>query len=456
MRKGTGFIIFLRKTLIKPFSNVIIIRHLIDSLVMDIDSIQDAEIERMRIALARMEGKNKRKSAKGSFSVKKKLRVAPTTKRMRSTGVTPRTAKKADTRTSRSRQMQPRKLFGSGTNSRSGSRPPLSQQGKMEQFLKGNKAMYNLLTSSSKKKISFATTLKSRKVRHKNARTVLKKMPAGGKPYARGRKSMKKPKGAYRGAVMPRWAKGETKHILMNDNCSDVDPEALSSVTTSPFDSHGDETKLDIGELKAWSLNPCIQGNGAKERNGRSIDGTYLRIQGHIRNSSVANATPTQTEGRKAYVRMLVLACKGQGATSTSAAAQGTAKFLKSQMFKKINGDVVGFDSAETAGSVTAGSGVARVRSLQLPINKQLYTVLADQKFQLANAGESFGSSDRLFDFKMPLKQRTTFSGASDYASFEKNQLVFVVYSADPACADSKGTDLLPIEFESKYSYKDF
>ena len=74
---------------------------------MDIDSMQDAEIERMRIALARMEGKNKRKSVKGSFSVKKKLRVAPTTKRMRSTGVTPRTAKKADTRTSRSRQMQP-------------------------------------------------------------------------------------------------------------------------------------------------------------------------------------------------------------------------------------------------------------------------------------------------------------------------------------------------------------
>ena len=403
---------------------------------MDIDSIQDAEIERMRIALARMEGKNKRKSVKGSFSVKKKLRVAPTTKRMRSTGVTPRTAKKADTRTSRSRQMQPRKLFGSETNSRSSSRPR-----KMD------------IDTPLIKSVQYT---QSRKVRHKNARTVLKKMPAGGKPYARGRKSMKKPKGAYRGAVMPRWAKGETKHILMNDNCSDVDPEALSSVTTSPFDSHGDETKLDIGELKAWSLNPCIQGNGAKERNGRSIDGTYLRIQGHIRNSSVANATPTQTEGRKAYVRMLVLACKGQGATSTSAAAQGTAKFLKSQMFKKINGDVVGFDSAETAGSVTAGSGVARVRSLQLPINKQLYTVLADQKFQLANAGESFGSSDRLFDFKMPLKQRTTFSGASDYASFEKNQLVFVVYSADPACADSKGTDLLPIEFESKYSYKDF
>ena len=91
---------------------------------MDIDSIQDAEIERMRHALRRMEHGNKRKSAKGSFSVKKKLRVAPTIKRMRSTGVTPRTVKKADMRTSRSRQMQPRKLtFGSVTNSRSGSRP---------------------------------------------------------------------------------------------------------------------------------------------------------------------------------------------------------------------------------------------------------------------------------------------------------------------------------------------
>ena len=403
---------------------------------MDIDYAQDAELEALRIRLARMEGKNKRKSAKGSFSVKKKLRVAPIMRRMRSTGVTPRTAKKSDTRTSRSRQMQPRKLaFGSGTNSRSASRP----------------RSMNIDTSL----IKSVQYTQSRKVRHNNARKVLNKMPAGGKPYAKRRMTSRKPKGAYRGAVMPRWAKGETKHILMNDNCSDIDPEALSSVTASPFDSHGDETKLDIGELKSWSLNPCIQGNGAQERNGRSIDGTYLRIQGHIRNSSVAG-TPTQTVGRKAYVRMLVLACKGQGATSTTVTGQGTAKFLKSQMFKKINGDVVGFDSAETAGSATAGSGVARVRSLQLPINKQLYTVLADQKFQLANAGESFGSSDRLFDFKMPIKQRTTFSGASNYASFEKNQLVFVVYSADPACTDSKGTELLPIEFESKYSYKDF
>ena len=84
----------------------------------------DEEIDRMRIALARMERGGKRKSVSGRFSVGKRLRVAPITKRMRSTGVTPRTAKKFDTRTSRSRQMQPRKLsFGSETNSRSASRP---------------------------------------------------------------------------------------------------------------------------------------------------------------------------------------------------------------------------------------------------------------------------------------------------------------------------------------------
>ena len=369
---------------------------------MDIDSIQDAEIERMRIALARMEGKNKRKSVKGSFSVKKKLRVAPTTKRMRSTGVTPRTAKKADTRTSRSRQMQPRKLFGSGTNSRSGSRPPLSQQGKMEQFLKGNKAMYNLLTSSSKKKISFATTLKSRKVRHKNARTVLKKMPAGGKPYARGRKSMKKPKGAYRGAVMPRWAKGETKHILINDQCTTVDPATTHNSKSDPFTANGVETQLDIGELKAWSLNPCLQGNDVAQRNGRSIDGTYLRVQGHIRNAQTGTGTG-QTS--KAYVRMLVLAVKGgqtAATTLSSTVAGGTAKaaFIETSLFKKIDGSIVGFD-----GGTGTGDGAKRVRSLQLPVNKTLYTVLADQKMQLATQGESFGSSDRLFDLKIPIKQ---------------------------------------------------
>ena len=130
---------------------------------MDIDYNQDAEIDaeidRLRIALGRMEGKNKRKSAKGSFSVKKKLRVAPITKRMRSTGVTPRTAKKSDTRTSRSRQMQPRKLFGSETNSRSSSRPRSVN-----------------IDTPLQKSVQYT---QSRKVRHKNARKVLNKMPSG-------------------------------------------------------------------------------------------------------------------------------------------------------------------------------------------------------------------------------------------------------------------------------------
>ena len=183
---------------------------------MDIDSIQDAEIERMRHALKRMERTNKRKSAKGSFSVKKKLRVAPITKRLRSRGVTPRTAKKVDTRTSRSRQMQPRKLtFGSGTNSRSASvaRPG---QGRMDPVLSAILSGNNKPYEKALKRIK----ANSRKVRHKNARKVLNKMPAGGKPYAKRRMTSRKPKGAYRGAVMPRWAKGETKHILVHDGMS--------------------------------------------------------------------------------------------------------------------------------------------------------------------------------------------------------------------------------------------
>ena len=400
---------------------------------MDIDSMQDAEIERMRIALARMEGKNKRKSVKGSFSVKKKLRVAPTTKRMRSTGVTPRTAKKADTRTSRSRQMQPRKLFGSGTNSRSASRSR-----KMD------------IDTPLIKSVQYT---QSRKVRHKNARTVLKKMPAGGKPYARGRKSMKKPKGAYRGAVMPRWAKGETKHILINDQCTTVDPATTHNSKSDPFTANGVETQLDIGELKAWSLNPCLQGNDVAQRNGRSIDGTYLRVQGHIRNAQTGTGTG-QTS--KAYVRMLVLAVKGgqtAATTLSSTVAGGTAKaaFIETSLFKKIDGSIVGFD-----GGTGTGDGAKRVRSLQLPVNKTLYTVLADQKMQLATQGESFGSSDRLFDLKIPIKQRTVFGTSDDSSSFEKNQLVFVVYSADPKCGDALVSNALPLEFESKYSFKDF
>ena len=411
-----------------------IIRHLIDSLVMDIDAIQDAEIERMRVALARMEGKNKRKSVKGSFSVKKKLRVAPITKRMRSTGVTPRTAKKADTRTSRSRQIQGRKLiFDSVSRSRSKSRP---------------KSMN--IDTPLLKSVQYT---QSRKVRHKNARTVLNKMPAGGKSYvnSRGKRLTplrRKPKGAYRGAVMPRWAKGETKHILMNDQCSVVDPATTHASKSDPLTTNGDETVLSIGELKAWSLNPCLQGNDITQRNGRSIDGTYLRIQGHIRNDQ-------SSAGSKAYVRMLVLAVKGNQTAINSADtyAGGTPKaaFIQSNLFKKIDGSIVGFEPG-----TTGGDGARRVRSLQLPINKSLYTVLADQKMQLSTKGESFGSSDRLFDLKIPIKQRTVFGISSDSSSFEKNQLVFVVYSAEPTCTDTMVTGALPLEFESKYSFKDF
>jgi len=401
---------------------------------MDIDSIQDAEIERMRYELKRLEREygvvrsGKRKSAKGSFSVKKKLRVAPTTKRMRSRGVTPRTAKKADTRTSRSANMQPRKLsYSSGTNSRSSSRPRSMN-----------------IDTPLQKSVQYT---QSRKVRHNNARKVLNKMPAGGKPYARGRKSMKKPKGAYRGAVMPKWAKGETKHILMNDQCVTVDPATTHASIGNPFTAHGDETVMSIGELKAWSLNPCLQGNDITQRNGRSIDGTYLRVQGHIRNASSAD---------KAYVRMMVLAVKGgqtASVTVSSSVAGGTAKaaFLQSSLFKRIDGSIVGFEDG-----TASGDGAKRVRSLQLPVNKTLYTVLADQKMQLANTTESFGSSDRLFDLKIPLKQRTLFGTSDDSSSFEKNQLVFVVYSANPKCDDTLTASAIPIEFESKYSYKDF
>jgi len=412
-----------------------IIRHLIDTLVMDIDSIQDAEIERMRIALDRMEGRNKRKSAKGSFSVKKKLRVAPITKRMRSTGVTPRTAKKADARTSRSRRMQPRQLsFDSVSRSRSKSRP---------------KSMN--IDTPFLKSVQYT---QSREVRHKNARSKLNKMPRGGKPYARGRKSLKKPKGAYRGALMPRWAKGETKHVLTHDGMSSGTSNAPVTTTCAQLTKSnlattvaalGAETTLQLGKIESWCLNPCPQGPEQTSRNGRSVDGIYLRVQGHIRNRDADN---------KAYVRMMVLSVKG-GQSS------GKATFNEGTLFKKIDGTVVGYDETETT-----GDGSKRVRSLQLEVNKQMFTKLYDQKMQLASTTESFGSSDRLFDAKIPLKQKTKFFD-EDAASFESNQLVFVVYTVDPTCSDtlvditdSNGNALanrgIALEFESKYSYKDF
>ena len=414
---------------------------------MDIDSIQDAEIERMRVALARMEGKNKRKSVKGSFSVKKKLRVAPTTKRMRSRGVTPRTVKKADTRSSRSRQMQPvrRKLvFGSETNSRSSSRPR-----KMD------------IDTPLIKSVQYT---QSRKVRHKNARTVLKKMPAGGKPYARGRKSMKKPKGAYRGALMPRWAKGETKHILAGDGCAENIALQTSSLsgTESGINARDTSKEITIGHAAHFSLNPIAQGSGQYQRNGRSVDGTYLRIQGHILNSAAGHTTGgtdvVNNGNQKAYVRMLVLAVKGGvgssgagvGPDGTTTDTRGKAPLSMGNLFKRIDGSVTGFTAANNG-----ASAVASVRSLQLPVNKSLYTVLSDQKMQLASSNESFGSSDRLFDIKIPLKQKTVWAAAAA-DTFEKNQLVFVVMTVDPSCNATVPDEKIHLEFESKYSYKDF
>ena len=391
--------------------------------------VSERDIEDAYARLKRMEGINKRKSATGRFSVNKKLRIA-LPKRLRSTTSTPRTIKKMDTRTSRSRQMQPRRLtFGSGTNSRSVSR---SKSRNIDTPL-----------------IKSVQHTQSRQVRHKNARTVLNKMPARGKPYANRRMSLKKPKGAYRGAVMPRWAKGETKHVLAHDGMSSGITNApltttcaaltKANLTTLAADPNPAETVLQLGKIKSWCMNPCPQGNEQTSRNGRSIDGTYLRIQGHIRNRDAGN---------KAYVRMMVLSCKaGQ--------ASGKATFNEGTLFKKIDGTVVGYSETETA-----GSGSKRVRSLQLPVNKQMFTVLYDQKMQLANTTESFGSSDRLFDAKIALKQKTKFFD-ENAASFENNQLVFVVYSVDPTCADAlvalgSGADKgIALEFESKYSYKD-
>ncbi len=424
-----------------------IIRHLIDTLVMDIDSIQDAEIERMRIALARMEGKNKRKSVKGSFSVKKKLRVAPITKRMRSTGVTPRTAKKSDTRTSRSRQIEARNLssrFDSVSMSRSKSRPKIVN-----------------IDTPLLKSVQYKQT---REVRHKNARKVLNKMPAGGKPYARGRKSNKKPKGAYRGAVMPRWAKGETKHVLIQDGhisggTGQVNTAMTGTVVASVPSPLTSQYKMNIGDIQTWCLNPIAQGHKRTDRNGASVDGTYLRIQGHIHNVSVEaqNAGGGGQGKQRCYARMLVLAVKGSSVGLTGSDDRSSAAFTADNLFKKIDGSIADFDTA-------ADKASDRVRTLQLGVNKQSYTLLADRKFELSGSSEGFGASDRLFDMKMPIKQKTSYR-TGDAGDFEKNQLVFVVMTVDPnmntTAIDTTSTgdarhEAIQLEFESKYSYKDF
>jgi hypothetical protein len=337
----------------------------------------------------------------------------------------------------------------------------------MEQFLKGNKAMYNLLTPSSKKKVSFATTLKSRKVRHNNARKVLNKMPAGGKPYARRRMTSRKPKGAYRGAVMPRWAKGETKHILAGDGCDeDIATQTNTALTgtATGISSRDKHKEIVIGNAAHFSLNPIAQGSGQYQRNGRSVDGTYLRIQGHIFNAAGAHSSVGTDDNvggagtnQKAYVRMLVLAVKGNTNTGGSGLGpsggvdvRGKAPLIMSNLFKRIDGSITGFTAA-----TNETSAVASVRTLQLPVNKALYTVLADQKMQLASTNESFGSSDRLFDLKIPLKQKSVWASA-EADTFEKNQLVFVVMTVDPSCNNTIPTEKIHLEFESKYSYKDF
>jgi hypothetical protein len=427
-----------------------------------------AEIEDKRRALARMEGENKRKSVKGSFSVKKKLRVAPITKRMRSVGVTPRTAKKADTRTSRSAQMQPRKLFGSGTNSRSASRPRTMDrtmdvkpgQGFMDPvlsaILSGNYKPYE----EGMKRIK----ANSRKVRHKNARKVLSKMPAGRKTYAKRRP---KGKAGYRGVITPKWMKGETKHILVTDGASNTMGLTAAAATKTAEDYRtlvgtytDDHSVMDIGAIAAWSLNPVGQGLTREDRNGQSIDGTYCRIQGHIHN--VSNNTNGSIQGagqQRAYVRMLVLACKGGRAVgSAGTGGRPVANFDKEQLFKKIDGSVVGFDTTIDG---TVGHASSRVRSLQLGINKSYYTLLSDRKYELSGTSEGFGSSDRLFDIKIPLKQKTTFSDGHVDA-WEKNQIVLVAMTVDPNMNDTAvaTTDArknaIQLEFESKYSYKDF
>ena len=308
--------------------------------------------------------------------------------------------------------------------------------------------------------------LRTRKVRHKNARSTLKKMPRGGKPYARGRKSMKKPKGSYRGAVMPRWAKGETKHVLWRDDQEKLTAAAGTTADITAAAETGTHETLDIGDIQSWSLNPIKQGNARNQRNGASVDGTYLRIQGHLHNISSINkdamleaGAGTTSAHQRAYVRMLVLAVKGGRGDGHPTLDRPKANLDISQLFKKIDGTVVGFEAHGSTS--TPGKSAARIRTLQLGVNKQQYTLLADRKFELSGATEGFGASDRLFDMKMPLKQKTTFADGN-VDSWEKNQLCFVVMTVDPNMNDSaiatgdSRKDAIQLEFESKYSYKDF
>ena len=292
------------------------------------------------------------------------------------------------------------------------------------------------------------------------------------------KKTYRRPKGAYRGATIPKWMKGETKHILVHDGCTlstaarDTTAKQTSDGTYSlPACVHGASKKMNIGSIQSYCLNPCPQGNDRAERNGRSIDGTYLRLQGHLHNKAEGSAGNSSVQQR-AYIRMLILSVKGGSVPFESGGANagdigtgtgssdriGHAPFLPELLFKKIDGSIHGFTE-----DVSAAEASKRVRSLQLPVNKSRYTVLSDQTFQLSAATEGFGSSDILFDKKIKLKQRTTWS-STNVDSFQKNQLVAVFMTVDPhmyapssgTAVDAALTNKIELEFESKYSYKDF
>lgn len=392
-------------------------------------------------------------------------------KRGRARSRTPSTRKRFDRAPSRAKGMQPRRLtFSSArtrSRSRSASEPRKKLSGKAAFFALSppgqspaeTERRWRKTAQGKRNQANVNRLLKTRKVRHKLTRKHARKiMPRGGKPYTR-------PKGkkGYRGAVMPRWAKGETKHVLIQDGhisggSGQVSTTSPAGVTTLASPASGAQT-FNIGTINSWCLNPVKQDTGRGERNGASVDGTYLRIQGHIHNvSNTAHADDSASAAGKqrAYVRMLVLAVKGgRDANTTSGVTRPRALFSTTNLFKKIDGSLVGFSETITDAS-------ERVRTLQLGVNKQAYTVLADRKYELSGAQEGFGASDRLFDLKMKLKQRTTWQDAK-IDNFEKNQLVFVLMTVDPSmdtttisnAADSR-KDAIQIEFESKYSYKDF
>ena len=355
-------------------------------------------------------------------------------------------------------------------------------------------------SNSLKRKVSNSRHKKARKARSMARSRYASKAKRSSRKGSKATKktSFRRPKGAYRGATIPKWMKGETKHILVHDGCtlSTAAQDRVAKQTevgtySLPACAHGTSKKLNIGDIQTYCLNPCPQGNDKAERNGRSIDGTYLRIQGHLHNKAtkapLATAVGDSAAGtlsadiqQRAYIRMLILSVKGGNArfatdpeatggnvsfntTSATGAGIGSAPFLKELLFKKIDGSIHEFST-----TVSEDAAAKRVRSLQLPVNKALYTVLSDQTFQLSAATEGFGSSDILFDKKIKLKQRTTWH-STNVDSFQKNQLVAVFMTVDPHMykGNISGENIvngvneglgnkIELEFESKYSYKDF